>query len=83
MNRRGQISMPLFVLFGVIVAGYILSIFSPVIDDVRITQLARTGNDEVIQKLILYLLMPIIWGVYILFSIFAVIWATQSAGAGF
>lgn len=83
MSSRGQVSLPIFVLFAVLVAGYILSIFSPTINEVRINQLAATPDADILAKLILYALMPIMWGVYIILSIFAVIWASNSASPGF
>lgn len=83
MYKKAQVSMPIFVLFAVLVTGYILSIFSPTINDVRVNQLAQTPDDEIIQKLILYILMPLMWTVYVILSIFAVIFATTSASPGF
>ena len=83
MNSRGQVSLPIFVLFAVLVCGFILSIFAPTINEVRLERLAATPDAEIIQKLILYSLMPLIWAVYVVFSIFAVIWASNSASPGF
>jgi hypothetical protein len=83
MNKTAQISLPIFILFSVLVSGYILSIFSPTINQVRLDQLALTADVDVFEKLILYSLMPLIWGVYVVFSVFAVIWASNSAGQGF
>jgi uncharacterized BrkB/YihY/UPF0761 family membrane protein len=83
MTKKAQISLPIFILFAVLVTGYILSIFSPTINQVRLDQLSATPDADIFEKLILYSLMPLLWGVYVVFSIFAVIWASNSAGQGF
>lgn len=79
MRNRGQLGLVFYVVIVVIVSGFILATFSPAIDSVRTDQLANTANDEVFQKLILYMLMPVIWVFYFLLSTFAIVASTREA----
>jgi hypothetical protein len=80
LHKHAQINAPgmvAFTIFFVLAVGFILSQLSDTINTIRQNQLAITPTDKVIQRLVLYMLMPLIWVVYILFSIFLIFISTK------
>lgn len=78
MNSRGEINPSAFVIFLVIVAGFVLAIFTPTINEVRLAQIAQTDSSEILQLLYLYLLIPLIWFFWLVLSAMAIISVSQS-----
>jgi hypothetical protein len=72
MNKKAQLGLPMYVIIAVFAGGFILSVLTPTLNEVRSAQLAATADSEVLMKLVLYMLIPIVWFFYVLLSIFAI-----------
>ena len=79
MNKKAQAGLLGFVIFACIVSGFLLAVLTPTLNDVRLTGLNAAGNTALMNAFY-YLLIPIIWMVYLLFSVFAVIAAVNQTG---
>jgi flagellar basal body-associated protein FliL len=72
MNKKGQISFILYIFIVVIIGGVMLYVFSPTINDLRKDTLNEYNTDfpngKPLEKLVLYVLMPLLWIGWILLS---------------
>ncbi len=77
MNKRGQATFVLTTIIVVILAGFLLAVFQPTIEDVRINTLEDTSEDDTLLRLVLFSLNPIIWVGYVFFSVIAIAVSVQ------
>jgi hypothetical protein len=78
-NKKAQLGNVVFVIVAVILSGFLLYIFYPQIEDVRLRQLIETDNSRVIDKIILYSLHPLLWIMWIVLSLFAIVFTVNSS----
>jgi len=79
MNKKGQVSAVFSAFVVIILTGVMLTIFMPTIDDFRIEQIENLEEGAILEKLLLFALKPLIWGMYIFLSIFAMVFTVNSA----
>jgi hypothetical protein len=79
MNRKGQLGLPVYVILVVIVGGFLLNIFMPSINTVRENTLATMTSTQILEKLILYNLIPLIWIMWALLGGLGIMFSTRSA----
>lgn len=75
-----QVAVAIFI---VVVSGFVLSMFNDTINEVRLDRLQDTPTDAVLQRLFLYTLMPILWFVYLLLSVLAVMYTANASQGSF
>lgn len=79
-SSRGQISSIFFVVVLIFTVGILLYTFSPTINDLRVSQINNfTDDTPILERFIFYALMPGIWLLWILLSLFAVVYTVESA----
>lgn len=78
MNRKAQLGLPVYVILVVIVGGFLLNIFMPSVDAVRTTTLATMSDTQILEKLILYNLIPLIWIMWALLGGLGIMFSTRS-----
>lgn len=76
MNKRGNaaISFILFLVFGIIV----LFIFHPIISEYVSTLLAA-GDNGLLETILLYCAIPVLWGAYIVWGFIIVLSAVRGS----
>jgi hypothetical protein len=82
MNKKGQVSTLLWVIFVVLVTPIILYSFNDTLTDVRDSTLESLSDNQVLEKAILIAIKPILWGFWIFLSV-AVIFFTVNSSTGF
>jgi hypothetical protein len=81
VNKKAQVGFVLTTFVIVILAGVLLYFFRVPLDDFRVDALNNTPESDILTRLILTGLMPIIWFFYAFLSIFAIAFSVnQSRG---
>ena len=74
-SKKAQISFVFYTIVVVILAGILLNVFSPTIDEYRIERISEIDNypdqNPVFMKIFLYGLFPIMWALYLFLSVIA------------
>lgn len=77
---RAQANGVAFVIFAVIVVGFLLFIFYPSLETIRLNAIVEPENiSQPFVMLVLYSLQPILWGIWFIASIGAVIFVARSS----
>lgn len=83
MNKKGTVGLVFITLAGIIISGFILSVTSPIINDLRVDMIEsmeqHPETSNILMRLIAYVLMPYMWFMYIALSIFFLIFAVNTA----
>lgn len=83
MNKKGNVAFVFITIFTIILTGFLLNTFSDTINEFRtdlINDMAlypETSN--ILMKVIVYGLIPYMWLMYIILSIFVLIFAVNTA----
>lgn len=71
LSKKGNIGGVASALFFIVIVGIFLVVFSPVINDFRVTAINDAeviGGDNTLYLLALYALMPVLWLIYLFLS---------------
>jgi hypothetical protein len=82
ISKKAQIGNVLYSIMFVFTVGFVLFHLQPTIDAVRLEQIANINNDQIIARMVLYGLLPIIWFMYLILSIIAVYLTIRISGGG-
>jgi len=87
MNKKGQLSTVVYAIVVIILTGFLLAVFQPVVNEFRLERIAdaseSSGQYNALQLFFLYSLIPIIWLVYIFLSLVVIFVSVNSSGGGF
>ena len=82
MNKKAQLGGIIYVLLVIVLAGFILAVFQPTINDFRLERVNELDmypeQDNILIRILLYALNPILWIFYILLSVFVLFISTRS-----
>ena len=82
MNKKAQLGGIIYVLLVIVLAGFILAVFQPTINDFRLERVNKLDmypeQDNILIRILLYALNPILWIFYILLSVFVLFISTRS-----
>jgi uncharacterized BrkB/YihY/UPF0761 family membrane protein len=83
MNKKGNVGFVFIVLFGIIISGFLLSVLSPTLNEFRVDLIndmaEHPDTSNILLKVIVYGLIPYVWFMYIILSIFFLIFAVNGA----
>jgi len=83
MNKKGNVGFVFVVIFGIILSGFLLNVFSPTINEFRLDLIEdlneSTSEANILLKIIIYGIIPYMWFMYIFLSIFFLIYAVNIA----
>ena len=71
IGKKGNVGTVASALFFIVIVGIFLYIFSPVINEFRVTAINDAeleGGDNALYLLALYSLMPVLWLIYVFLS---------------
>jgi flagellar biosynthesis protein FlhB len=84
LNNKGQVAAVMGAIVIIIFTGILLNQLSPTINEFRVENLNNVDNHDNpnnnFMKFLWYAFMPILWGFWILLSIFAIYITTIRAG---
>jgi hypothetical protein len=84
-HKKGQISFVFYTIVVVILAGILLNVFSPTINEYRLERISEIDNypdqNPIFMKIFLYGLFPLMWALYLLLSVIALTFSVRG-GAG-
>jgi len=83
MNKTASASATIYVIVMILLTGFLLFNFNDPINEFRADALANASNSNVIEKMLLFALMPIIWGGYLFFSFLGIRLALGGGLGGF
>lgn len=79
-NSKGQVGNVFIAITIIILTGVLLYTFNDTINTERISLLNDLGSEgDTLLRLILYSLMPLIWGMWIFLSIFVVVYTVAGS----
>lgn len=82
MNKKAQLGGIIYVLLVIVLAGFILALFQPTINEFRLERVNELDmypdQDNLLIRILLYALNPILWIFYILLSVFVLFISTRS-----
>ena len=82
MNKKAQLGGIIYVLLVIVLAGFILALFQPTINEFRVERVNELDmypdQDNLLIRILLYALNPILWIFYIILSVFVLFISTRS-----
>jgi len=80
MRKKAQLEGIVYIIIVIIVVGFLLAWFSPLIKNVAEDTYSNVSEDKVFSRSVLIMLSPLSWVFYIILSLIVLYFAFQGGG---
>lgn len=81
MNKKGNVGLVFSTIAIIVITGFFLSVFAPTIDEFRVDLInsfaEHPESTNILLELIVYGIIPYMWLIYILLSVFFIIFVVN------